>query len=111
MLVEDGGRIALVATAAQVVHCDIEINLAARSLDADHHGFGVAAAREALIVDVNFGGKDFEAKALVIEQGYGISDDHVGQLADGFASELLGSFDRAACEVAGDFYGDFGGEV
>ena len=50
-------------------------------------------------------------KALVVEQRDGIADDHVGELANGFAHDLLAGFYGSACEDAGDLHGNFGRNV
>src|SRR5262249_15472564 len=97
--------------ATQVVHGDVEIDFPTGSFNANDHGFSVLAAAEALIMDVNCGRENLEAKALVIEQGDRISDYHVGELADGFASDLFAGFDRRARENAGNLNGHFGSEV
>src|SRR5579863_9319204 len=93
------------------MHSDVEEDFAARRVDADDHSFGVSATGQSLIVYVNFGWKHFEPKALIVEQRDGISDDHVGELADGLARDVLAFLDRASSEMAGDFVGDFRSDI
>src|SRR5205823_2539441 len=105
----DGG--AFGAATVQIAHGDVEENVATRRLNANDKRFGVRAAGKAGFVHVHFGRKHFEMKALVVEQRDGIADDHVGELANGFAHDLLAGFHLRACEDAGDLHGDFGRNV
>src|ERR1700722_2510118 len=91
-LVENCGGIALFAAPMQILHGDVEIDLAAGRFDANHHGFGIGAS----------------AKALLVQQGHGVSDDHVREFANGFACDLLGALYRAARKMTGNLQGHFG---
>src|SRR6266436_6691183 len=84
----DGGY-GVAAATAQIVHRDVEINLAAGRLDANDHGFGVRASFQAFLVHVNFRRKNFESETAVVEQSDRVSDDHVGELANRFAHHLI----------------------
>ncbi len=95
----------------QVMHRDIEVDLAARRFDADDHGLGVGVAGQALIVHVNFRRENFEAKALIVEQRDGISDDHVGEFADRFARDLFAFDDFGAGELACHLQSDFRSQI
>jgi len=60
---------------------------------------------------MNLRRKHLEAKTLIIEQSYGISDHHVGEFADGFARDLLAFDNRGASEMACDFESDLGRQI
>src|SRR5208282_2467968 len=55
------------AAAMEVAHGDVDIDFAAGSFDAEDHGLSIHAARKAFLVHMDFGRKDLEAEALVIE--------------------------------------------
>src|SRR5271169_4953253 len=95
----------------EIVHGDVEIDVAAGGFNSENHGFGIGAATEALFAHVNFGWIDLEAKALVVEKGDAVADDHVGELADGFANHLLAFGQSGAGKLAGDAHGDVGSEI
>src|ERR1700722_896437 len=110
-LVEDCGGIALFAAPMQILHGDVEVDLAAGRFDANHHGFGIGASGKALLVHVNFRWEHLETKALIVKQGHGVSDDHVRKFANGFACDLFGALYRAARKMAGNLQGHLGSQV
>src|SRR5712664_124812 len=65
-------RVPLTPPPAQIVHRNVEVNFAARRLDADHQRFRVRASAEPFIVHVDFRRKHFEVKPLVVQQRHGI---------------------------------------
>ena len=91
----------------EIVHGDVDIDFAAGCFDAKNHGLGIHAARETFFVHVDFGRKDLETEALVVEQRDGIADDHVGELTDSFANNLLAFREFRTGKLAGDTHGDF----
>src|SRR5262249_35371452 len=93
------------------MHGDVQEDRATRSLDGKNQRFCVSGSGEALVVHVNLWRKDLEAKALVVEQGYGISDDHVGEFADRLANGLLAIAHFSAREFGGDSRGNFRREI
>jgi len=94
-----------VTTAREVVHGNVQKNVAAGRFDRQHHGFSVARTRQALVVHVNFRGKHLEAVALIVQQRNGISDDHVGQFADRFANSLFVVDNFRSGKNGGNFQG------
>src|SRR6266446_1981854 len=90
--VERGNFFPFLPPPMQIVHRNIQINVAARRRDADHQRFGVRAARQTRFVHVNFWRKHFEMKALVVQQRHRIPDDHVRHLANRFPHHLVARF-------------------
>src|SRR4029077_9352686 len=110
-LVERGDG-SLPATAAmEIVHGDVDVNLATRRLDAQDHGFGIGVAGKPLFAHVNFRRKDLEAKALIIEKRDRIADDHIGELTHGLANNLLALRNRRAGEMSRNADGHFRGKI
>ena len=81
--------VAFTATAGQVVHGNVQIDVPAGGFDCQDHSFRIARPRESLIVHVNLWRKNFEAVALIVQQRHGISDDHIRELTDRLANDLL----------------------
>src|SRR5437899_182069 len=102
---------ALLPPTMQIVHRDIEVDLSARRLDANHQSLRVRASRQSLFVHVDFRGKHFEMKALVVQQRHRIADDHVGQLTNRFLYDLLAGFHFRARKLAGHLHRHFLREV
>src|SRR4030095_7316809 len=88
-LSRSGSEIAITATTGQVVHGDIEKDVATGGFDVQNHGFGVLRTSESFVAGMNFRRKNLESVALIVEQGNRVSDDHVGEFADRFARGLL----------------------
>src|SRR5713226_5584851 len=82
--VQSGNGFALLPATMQIVHGDIQVNLSARCLDANHKSFGVGAACQSRFIHVDFWRKHFKMKSLVVEQRHGIADDHVRHFANRF---------------------------
>src|SRR6266850_8179955 len=78
-------RTPLIPPPMQIVHRNVQVNFAARRLDADHQRFRVRASAEPFVIHVDFRRKHFEVKPLVVQQRHRISDDHVRQLANRFS--------------------------
>src|SRR5271168_5183683 len=91
----------------QVVHGNIQIDLTARGFEAQNQGLGIHAVGQTLFVDVNFRWKHLEMEALVVEQGDGVTDNHVSEFADRLANHLVGGLDLHARQLTGDLDGDF----
>src|SRR5713101_6342900 len=109
--VQSGNGFALLPATMQIVHGDIQVNLSARRLDANHKSFGVGAACQSRFVHVDFRGKHFEMKSLVVEQRHRIAYDHVRHFANRFFHHLLAGFDFRACKLTGHFHRHFLREV
>ena len=108
----EGGDGSLLATAAmQIVHGDVDVNLATRRLDAQDHGFGIGVTGKPLFAHVNFGRKDLEAKALIIEKRDRIADDHIGELTHGLANNLLALRNGRTGEMSRNADGHFRGQI
>ena len=99
------------AAAMEIVHRDIDINFAARCLDAQDHGFGVGIAGKSFFAHVNFRRKYLEPESLIVQKGNRIADDHVGQFADRLADNLLALWNRRAREMPGNADGHFRSEI
>src|SRR6266700_5161381 len=65
--VERRRSVALFAATMQVVHGDVQVNLSAGRLDANHQRFRVRAARQPRFVHVDFRRKHFKMKSLVVQ--------------------------------------------
>src|SRR6266571_2166586 len=95
------------ATATPLIaHSDVHIDVAGRGFETKHHGLRVLTACETFLAGMDLRRKHLEAKTLVVEQRDGVSDHHVGHLADRLTDNLLGFLHFCAREVAGDFHGD-----
>src|SRR5262249_42175079 len=105
-----GGEFAFAAATGQVVHGDVEVDFAAVGFDGQYHRFGVAGTFEAFVAGVNFGRKDLEGVALVVEKSDGISNHHVGELTNRFAGDLVVG-GAGAGEDGGNSEGDLRREV
>src|SRR5277367_4992786 len=66
-LADRRGGIALAATTMQVVHGNIQINIAAGRFEAQHQRFRIHAIGQAFFVRMNFRRKHLKAKALIVE--------------------------------------------
>src|SRR5215475_12067663 len=95
----------------EIVHGDVEKDLAAGRFNAKDHGFGVHAAGEAGFAHVNFRRKHLEPEALIVEQRDAVADDHVGEFADGFANSLFALREFGASKLAGHAHRDVRSEV
>src|SRR5258708_19292878 len=109
--VDGGNGREVLAAAMQIMHGDVEKDFATRRFHTNDHGLSLFAAAQALIVHVNFRGKHFEVKALIVEERHGIADDHVGKLANRFADNLLALGNLLTREVAVNLDGDFGRKI
>src|SRR6266571_3446310 len=92
---------AFLPPAVQIAHRDVQKDVAARRLNANHQRFGVRAPRQPRFVHVYFRRRHFAMKSLVIQQGPGISDDHVCQFADRLAHHLIARIHFPSGELAG----------
>src|ERR1700693_5419145 len=60
--VQRRNRVPLIPPPTQIVHCNVQVNFAARRLDADHQRFRLRASAEPLVTHVDFRRKHFEVK-------------------------------------------------
>src|SRR6266700_367155 len=109
--VERRGSVALFAATMEIVHGDVQVNLSAGRLDANHKAFGVGAARQPRFVHVDFRRKHCKMKSLVVQQRHRSTDDHVRHFANPFFHHLLAGFDFRACKLAGHFHRHFLREI
>src|ERR1700691_4638048 len=75
----DGHRSALPGAARVVVHSDVEVDIPAGSLEAQHRGLGILAGLRALFGCQQCGRKYLELEATIVELSDRVSDDHVRQ--------------------------------
>src|SRR5260370_42541419 len=66
--VQRGNFLPLLPPPMQIMHRNVQINVAALCLDANHQRFGIRAARQPRFVHVNFRRKHFEVKFLIVQQ-------------------------------------------
>src|SRR5262249_31780333 len=66
---------------------------------------------EAFVINVNFRRKYLEAITLVIQQRDRVADDHVRELADGFANDLIARGDFGSSQDTRNANSDFWREV
>src|SRR6266849_1030776 len=59
-------RVPLLAPPMQIVHRNVQVDVAARRLDTNDQRFGVRAASQPRFIHVNFRRKHFEMKSLVV---------------------------------------------
>src|SRR5882762_6293448 len=109
--IQCGNRVALLPPPMQIVHRNVQVNVAARRLDADHHRFRLGAAGQPRFVHVNFRRKHFEMKSLIVQQRHGIPDDHVRHLANRLPDHLLARLNFRPRELARHLYRHFRREV
>src|SRR6267143_2043703 len=109
--VQSRNRVPLLPPPMQIVHRNVQVNVAARRLDADHHCFRLGAADQPRFVHVNFRRKHFEMKSLIVQQRHGIPDDHVRHLANRLPDHLLARLNFRPRELARHLYRHFRREV
>src|SRR6266581_5997888 len=85
-------RVAFLPPPVQIVHGNVQINVAARRLDTNYQRFRIRAARQTRFVHVNFRRKHFEMKSLIVQQRHRVSDDHVRHFANRFPYHLVARF-------------------
>src|SRR6266850_709658 len=101
--IQSRNRVPFIPPPMQIVHRNVQVNFAARRLDADHQRFRVRASAEPFVVHVDFRRKHFEVKPLVVQQRHRISDDHVRQFTNRFARHLLARFNFHSRKLARHF--------